>query len=355
MLVPSRVNVFDVAVLALGLLLVPLAYGSWLLFRPAQVHITSVTVLPAGKEEQRIANPLRAAVKLKVKGDGFMPMLRARIGTEPSLGFMFENPGSADVIVPPMAPGEYDVSLTDGGREVARAAKAYVVGTRPNADRIKVVGWLFNLDHDTASNLRPGAIFPSAADARIRVAALGRIETGRTSLLVQPGAERLEGAREGMFERKAALVVACDSGVPPDGSCTIGSRRPTAAALLQLPGPLDDGMSFLVDEVLPDTDAYPVDVAVRFSGGPELALITIGDRDTLLDDRAAVVTALGPRQGPGLINARLRLGGDRARDGWRYRNRSIKPGAAFSLATERYVAGGTVVAVVAPSQPVNAR
>ena len=338
---PRRVNVVDAAVLGLGLLLLPLAYGSWLLFRPAHVHISSVTVLPAGKEEQRIANPLRAAVKLKVKGDGFTPMLRAWIGSEPSLGFTFENPGSADVIVAPMPPGEYDVSLVDGGHEVARAPKAYVVGTRPNADRIKIVGWLVNLDRETASALRPGEVFPSAADARVRVAALGSVEAVRT--------------KDEMFERRAALVVACDSAVQPDANCTIGGRVPTAAAQLHLPGPSDRGMAFLVDDVLPATGASPLDVTVRFWRGVSVSLLAAGDQDTLLDDRAAVVTSLGPRDPSGERDAHLRLGADRARDGWQYRHRPVKPGAPFELVTDRYVARGTVVAVVPPFYPVSSR
>ena len=216
---PLRVNVFDVAVLALGLL--PGATRrSWLLvtFRPAQVHITtSVTVLPAGKEEQRIANPPRAAVKLKVKGDGFMPMLRARIGTvEPSPRIhVQENPGSADVIVPPMAPGEYDVPLTDGGTrgrtrcEGARRRNAAERGS--DQDRRVVV----------QSRSRHGEQHCGLARfflGRRRAHARGRPWSYRDGAnLIAGSAWRgtpLKEPGKRMFERKAALVVARDSGVP---------------------------------------------------------------------------------------------------------------------------------------------
>ena len=135
----GRVNLVDAVVLGFIVLLIPVAYGTWLLFRPKPVRITSVTRVTLSKEEQRIANPLRAAAKLKVKGSGFTPMLRAWIGPEPSLGFTFEDPTSADVIVAPMAPGEYDVALYDGGQEVARAPKAFVNPGTPNHDQIKAV------------------------------------------------------------------------------------------------------------------------------------------------------------------------------------------------------------------------
>src|SRR4030095_1412673 len=106
-------------------------------FQPKRVQICAATRLRRTKEEQRIANPRRAAAKLKVKGTGFTPMLRAWIGPEPSLSVTFEDPTSADVIVGPMAPGEYDVALYDGGQEVARAPKAFVNPGIPNHDQIK--------------------------------------------------------------------------------------------------------------------------------------------------------------------------------------------------------------------------
>ena len=344
----GRVNLVDALVLGFLVLLIPIAYGTWLLFRPKPVHITSVTRVTLSKEEQRIANPLRAAAKLKVKGTGFTPMLRAWVGPEPSLGFTFEDPGSADVIVGPMPPGEYDVSLYDGGQEVARAPKAYVIPRTPNRDRIKIVGRLVDLKRETADGLKPDAVFPSASDARVQVAALGPIEPGRRPLLVRPGGDpeqqRLEVAGDGLFERTATLVLACDPTDQPDTTCTVGGAFPTQNTQLRVAGAADP-MTFIVDELLPAAPAQPLDVTVRLSGGPELGLIKVGDRDSLLDDRAAVVTALGARQGSA-VDVTLRVGADRARDGWRYRGRLMKAGAPFSMSTEQYIAGGTVVSAV---------
>jgi len=341
----GRVNLVDALVLGFVILLIPIAYGTWLLFRPKPVQIASVTRVTLSKEEQRIANPLRAAAKLKVKGSGFTPMLRAWIGPEPSLGFTFEDPGSADVIVGPMPPGEYDLALYDGGQEVARAPKAYVILGTPNRDRIKIVGRLVDLKRDTADGLQANATLPSASDARVRVSALGPVEAGRRPLLVQPGADpqhqRLDVPGDGLFERNATLVLACDPTDQPDTTCTIGGVFPTPNTQLRVAGAADP-MAFIVDELLPAAPGQPLDVIVRMSGGPELALIKVGDRDSLLDDRAAVVTALGARQAS-VLDVTLRLGADRARDGWRYRGRLVKAGAPYSLTTEQYIASGTVV------------
>ena len=344
----GRVNLVDALVLGFLVLLIPMAYGTWLLFRPRPVKITSVTRVTMTKEEQRIANPLRVAAKLKVKGSGFSPMLRAWIGPEPSLGFTFEDPNSADVIVGPMPPGEYDVALYDGGQEVARAPKAYVIAPTPNRDRIKAVGRLVDLDRAKADGLRPGAAFPPAPDTRVRIAAIGAVEPGRRPLLVQPGTERLDVPREGTFERAATLELACDPTDQPDTICTIGGTYPAPNAQLRIAG-APDPMTFIVSELLPPGAGQPLDVTVRLTGGAELGLIKVGDRDALLDDRAAVVTSVGPRQ-PGAVDVRLRLGGDQARDGWRYRGRLVKAGAPFSLTTDQYVAGGTVVSAAPASK-----
>ncbi len=342
----GRINLVDTAVVTFLLVLLPLAYGTWLLFHPKKVQITSVTRVTLTKEEQRIANPLRAAAKLKVKGIGFTPMLRAWIGSEPSLGFTFEDPNSADVIVGPMPPGVYDVALYDGGQEVARAPKAYVIPARQRHDQIKAVGRLVDLDRAVADGLQEGAAFPSAADPRVRVATLGPVVPSRFPLLVQPGnpqRERLDVPREGIFERAASLVLECDVGDGTDGGCTVGGLYPSANGQLRLAGPATF-MTFVVEDVLPAGDPRLLDVTVRFAGGPELGLMASGDRDQLLDDRAAVVTGIGPRVATA-VDAHLRLGGDQAHDGWRYRNRPLKPGAAFSMTTPRYLATGTVVSV----------
>ena len=41
----------------------------------------------------------------------------------------------------------------------------------------------------------------------------------------------------------------------------------------------------------------------------------------------------------------MTLGADDSRDGWRYRGRTVSPGATFTLTTDRYVASGSVIAL----------
>ena len=84
------------------------------------------------------------------------------------------------------------------------------------------------------------------------------------------------------------------------------------------------------------------------SAAEVLTLIKVGDRDDLLDDRAAVVTGVrGLRGGVTASEAgvTLRMGVDPSPQGWRYRGQILKAGAPFTFTTERYVLDGTVVKV----------
>ena len=336
----GRVNLVDAAAAAFVLLLIPLAYGTWLLFRPAKPRITSVTQVPVTREERRIAGPVRAMAKLKVKGRGLTPMLRAWIGTEPSLGFVFEDPNSADVIVPPMGSGTYDLILTDNAQEVARAPRAVVFPANESRERIKVVGRLVDLDRATAESLKVGDTIRDASGADVRVAALGELQSGRAPLV-----PAVEVAKANTFSRSASLVIGCDAD-PAGGPCSIHGVTPAVQTLLPVPGTTPP-LTIFVDDLLPAAEARPADVTVRVTGGSELALVRAGDRDDLLDSRAAVVTSLEPSAAASgrALDLHLRLGVDAAHDGWRYRGRVVKPGAPFVLTTDRYVVTGTVVSV----------
>jgi len=122
----KRFNLFDAVVAGFVIVLIPIAYGTWLLFRTPRPVITSVKRVEITKEERRIGGPNLTA-KLKVQGSGLRPMLRASIDDAPAIGFVFENPNSADLLVGAVAPGSHDLVLYDGVQEVARAPKAVTI------------------------------------------------------------------------------------------------------------------------------------------------------------------------------------------------------------------------------------
>ena len=119
----KRPNLFDAAMLVFVMVLIPVAYGTWMLFRTPHPTITSVTRVDITKEERRIGGANLAA-KFKVRGSGLRPLLRATVGDMPAIALVFESPNSADLLVGRMASGKYDLVVYDGVQEVARAPKA---------------------------------------------------------------------------------------------------------------------------------------------------------------------------------------------------------------------------------------
>jgi hypothetical protein len=305
-----------------------------LLFRPASPRIDSVTPVEISREERRIASGGLLTGKFKVRGTGLNPMLRAFIGDTPAIGFVFETPNSADVLVGPVKPGTHDLILRDGVQEVARAPGAITILPLPRAS-IRAAGWLINLDKGTADGFKAGQTWPAAAPA-VKILALAEVQPahGRVSL----GEKASDLPVEGLFEREAVLALRCDA-TTEASSCAVGGRPLVSAGPLVVA--LEGGVMFEIAEVLPDAAPLRARAHVRFRDPP--AAIKAGDRDGLLDERAASVTAV-ERRGSDVV-ATIDLGVDDARDGWRYRGRPVKPGAPFELATRGYIASGSVVDV----------
>src|SRR5262249_4047611 len=137
----GRINLFDAAAAAFALLLIPIAYGTYLLFRTPAPKIASVTSVPTPPEERGGARGTGLSAKLKVRGSGLRPMLRAVIGSTQALGFVFEDPNSADVLVGEVPAGVHDFVLYDGMQEVARLPQAVTIEASP-ATRVAAAGIL---------------------------------------------------------------------------------------------------------------------------------------------------------------------------------------------------------------------
>jgi len=306
-----------------------IACGAFLLFRTPAPRIVSVARYPT--TWRRAARGGWLPGSLQLRGSGLRPTLRASIGSTPALGFAFEDPNSAQVLVGTLAPGAHDLVLYDGAREVARLPKAVVVEPSRRARAIGV-GALIHLDRSTAEALGPGALAPEAPDDAI--AELGRPQE-------EPA---------GLWRRPARVVLQCD--VDPNAvGCTIAGSLLSSGPLktVQLVDGAGRLLTFLPTDVFPDAEPTVVTAATRFVGPAEvLDQMSIGDRDALLDDRAAAVVAVG-RHHPGgdaaYTDVTMRLGADEGPDGLRYRGRALKAGAPFRLATERYALEGTLLRV----------
>ena len=149
----KRFNSFDVAVAVFVVVLIPIAYGTYRLFRTPQPTIASVTRVEITKEERRVGGPNLVA-KMKIRGSGLRPMLRASIDDVPALGFVFENPNSADLLLGSVPPGSHDLILYDGVQEVARASKS--VRLQPAVIRTATVRVRFNSPPEVVALMKVG-------------------------------------------------------------------------------------------------------------------------------------------------------------------------------------------------------
>ena len=341
----GRINLVDAAVLIFVVILIPVAYGAFLLFRPATPRIESVTQVDLTKVEYRIADGALVTAKLKVKGTGFTPLLRATIGDQQAMGYVFEGPNSADVLVGEVGVGTHDLMLFDGVHEVARAKGAVTIH-ETGGTIVQTVGRFTGLDAATAQALHPGPASPKNARAAFEVVALGPSRPAQARLAF--GASVVDIPMAGYVERAAVVKVRCDAS---GADCSIGGVRLTERAPITVA--LAGGYPFEIDEILPTTEPRRGRLQVRFTG-PQAPAMKAGDRDLLLDSRAAVITAT-PARDSNNVTATLELGVDNSRDGWRYRGQLLRPGATFRIATDRYEAGGLVVSIDvagAPAEPV---
>ena len=324
----GRVNLIDAAVIAFLVVLIPIGYATYLLFRPSRPAIDSVTRVEVTREERRVAGGMPLTAKLKVRGSGFNPLLRARIGSFEAMGFVFENPNSADVLVGVVPPGRHDLVLYDGIHEVARAREAVEV-VNISAPRVRAFGWLTRLSPGSASSLNAGFASEAQAPNAFEIVTVGPAQPARAR--IGSGAQAADILLDGQVERAAEILVRCD--FPSTESCRLsGEDMMPLPMMATLPG----GFYFQIEEVAPATEPARATIRVQLDGPLP---VTVGDRDAVLGSRAAEVTGVAGS------TITLRLGVDQSRDGWRYRGRLVAPGSRFEFSTDRYAAGGRVVSL----------
>lgn len=365
----GRINLVDAAIGAFVVLLIPLGYAAVLLFRPSAPRITSIEPAPITMTEERAAQGSELSGKIKVRGEGLRPVLRAEIGGRPVIGFIFENPASADVLFGDLPAGTHDLVLFDGRQEVARVPRAVTIPEKPSAGtvRVRVAGVYMDLSEAAARALKAGATFPDQGETEMEVLAVGEPE---------PASFSIGGISEvsvpGRWQRSALVAVRCQVPVFQVRECRTGGALIGTGAVLAAPG--SPSLRLMIEEVLPDALPEPAELRVRFIGyAGAIDRIRVGDRDRehwSIDGRGATVAALGAsrrlmgdlavglaQEGGGVsadvritdnvvaLDAVLRLGLDRSRASWRYRNDPVRVGSPMTFTTRTYTVRGVVLDV----------
>ena len=113
--------------------------------------------------------PEHTETPIQIDGDHLRPFLDVRFGTIPSGGLFLKGPTRAEVIVPDLPAGTYDVVLVDAGRVMVRKSGALTVVAPPAsvgaiAD-LQAVGTFIGLNETAARSVAAGTTFASTLPA----------------------------------------------------------------------------------------------------------------------------------------------------------------------------------------------
>jgi hypothetical protein len=115
----GRLNLIDALAAGVVLVAIPLVYWAFLLFRVPLPTIDAVA--PARVIEFQ-------PTTIRITGTNLRPYLDAWIGNARSEGYLVQSPVSAEIKLPRLAPGVYDIALYDDARELVRKVGALAVG-----------------------------------------------------------------------------------------------------------------------------------------------------------------------------------------------------------------------------------
>jgi len=339
----GRFNLVDalVAVFAIGL--IPLLYGAATLFWQPQPVLTAVE--PASLT----TGP---SMRMRIRGEHLRPYMRVSVGTTQGRDFLFRSTEEAEINLPEMPPGTYDVVLYDAAQERARLTQAMTILPSPLPPaRAIAVGHFGNLDAARAQQLTPGTVVEGLGTIRrVGSAVPGRLRVGPNPQLDIP----VGGAMMLPAEVEVPCELRIEGGLP---MCRGGGQ--TLLTNVVLAGAHSSGsLSFQIDQLRGSAELVSLTVAVRFTYPPDiLAAVRVGDSDHGLyfNPLAAGATVRRiTRRSPNELEAALEVIAERGPQGWRFQLQPLRAGAPITIRTARYEIAGIVQRISpewSPAQP----
>jgi hypothetical protein len=343
----GRINLIDAIVLAVVGMLVPLAYAAYLLFRSPPATLTAVE--PASMVMEPNA-------RVRVTGANLRPFMRVSFNDEQGRTFLIGSTTSAEIDLPDLAPGTYDVVLYDYAQELSRLPKAFTVLPPVPAPTAQLVasGYFIGLTKEQAGALKAGLQFPADKSSAAEILATGTPEP--STARVRNGSTAVHIALQGQVQLPATLRVTCWLENNADGSlrCVTAGRQQAATvtpdAIVNLKSPLaDEWLNFQVAEVFPATRPAFSTVRVRATTTwpTVLANAKAGDRDVagplFTDSWVGTIVSRDPG-----MEFTLRLPVQRGSEGWQYRTHPLKAGRGLRFETPTYVLDAIILEFTEP-------
>jgi hypothetical protein len=358
----GRVNLIDAFAAVVVLVLVPVAYGAYLLFRTPTPTLTAV-------------NPAKLyqgpTMRVEIQGENLRPFMRVSFNTTQGRTFLIGSTKYAFVDVPDLPPGTYDVVLFDYMQEASRLPKALTILPLAPVPTVEMVigGSFMGLSDTAAALIKPGLKFPPGADATAEVVAVGA--SAPALMRLRAGDMNLNLPVVGQREIEATLRVKCFVTAGSDGSLRCNMPGPqhsveiAPGAMPTLQGP-EGWVTFQIADVHDTAVPSIAEAHVSFAASAEAAAqMKAGDLDAGLKVAAAGrgATIVAVRTLPGgssaghstasgparIVDVTVRIPVERLDMGWAYKDVPVKVGAPFTFETGRYVVQGEVTAVTLPA------
>ena len=345
----GKVNLIDAGVGILVLLLIPLGYAAYALFRTPVPIITTVARVPV---------PGGKGYRLRVLGEDFRPYLKVALGSQ-SATFLVESPNAGEVRVPELEPGTYDLVLYDEAQELTRIRGALVIDApfspAPPMGTVKVLGWFTGLDRKAALTLASARNEPRPSPLRflpLPPPEPDLVPIRSFDFLLPTLASRIDG----LFRVNAVVILRCTL-VGDD--CTVSDTPVRPGAVVQIPyaGSL---LRFRVEEVHSAATEL-IDVRVRVVTPPEILAVlraeAAGADSSTEDFRltpwfvsfeetiSGTISVEGTQipEEVSIVRAVLRVPADRTVAGWKYQGRPLRAGETFTFETSQHVIRGLIM------------
>jgi hypothetical protein len=334
----GRFNAVDVFLFVLVVVMIPVAYGAYALFRTPPAKLASVD------PKQATMGP---NLRVRVNGRNLRPFMRVSFNTIQGRTFMIGGTDTADVDLPDLAPGTYDVVLYDYAQEVDRLPKALTILPRVPAPTVTLAvdGVFVGLTDAQAAAITKGTTFAQNNHVSATVVAVGPRHPG--AIQMRTGDTSIGVTLPGLYDVPAAIELECFLENTGDGSvrCVFyGPMHPAfVAADSILPLPIANGpLSFQVSDVHPAGSPEYLRLRVRTVIAPEIAArLRVGDSDSTVPEYEGAWT--GRVEAAGAADLVLRLPAQHLANGWKYRDQWLKLNGGIRFETPTAVINGTIV------------
>lgn len=340
----GKVNIIDAVVVVVVLMLIPLAYGAYLLFRTPAVHITGVEP----------ASVTQGASEVTLHGEHLRPYLHAAVGGQEAT-YLFQSPSAAVLKLPPMlGTGTHEVVLSDEGQTVAMLSQALTVkaalvpvasiGAPDQHPEVAVLGAFRGLERDVARALS-GQLAAIAGQDQPWGRVSGVLDPEINVEYLEPAAMLVTDRR---YEVRAVLRLRCTLSV---AQCLAGGTAVAPHAVIPI-GVTPQNPRFVVDEVDPVPSGF-VTVTLRATVVDSLFRVIRHPAEdqverALADVRAVVqsaspVFAVPDGTQPSTVLVRVPVAKTSA--GWLYRGKPLRLGDPLVVEHPQYTFSGTIVGI----------